>query len=121
MKVSYKKIDKEIVQEGVYRIWLIDERVGAKNFFMRMFEIMPGKSTKPDRHPYEHEIFILRGKGTVEIDNNKIKVGKWDAVYIAPNQLHSIQNVGKVPLQFLCMVPKSYRDYKKKVNQSTKE
>ena len=113
MKINYKNLPKEEISPGIFRIWIFDERAGTKNFFMRLFEIAPLKETQADKHPYEHEIFILKGKGTVEIDYDKFEVASGDAVYIAPNKLHQIRNTGDTLLQFICMVPGSYREYKK--------
>lgn len=45
--------------------WVIAEKDGAKNFFMRVFEIEPGGYTPLHHHPWEHEIFVYEGKGCV--------------------------------------------------------
>ncbi len=114
IKTNYEKEKKETVVDGVYRIWLIYENMEAKNFFMRMFEIQPGKSTAPDRHPYEHEIFVVNGNGIVKIENESVRVVAGDALFIAPNKKHSTENIDKNKvLQFLCIVPASYRQYKR--------
>ena len=113
MKINYKNLPREEISPGIFRIWVLDERIGDKNFFMRLFEITSLKETQADKHPYEHEIFVLNGKGWVESDHDKFEIEKGDAVYIAPNKLHRIRNTGKAILQFICIVPNSYREYKK--------
>jgi len=45
--------------------WLITEETGAPNFAMREFTVGPGGSTPRHVHPWEHEVFVLAGKGTV--------------------------------------------------------
>lgn len=113
MKIRYKDKEKEEVDEGIFRIWLIDESLGAKNFFMRMFEILPGKGTKEDKHPYEHEIFVVSGEGKIKTGNTWEDMYPGDAFFIPGNVIHSIKNSGKEMLKFICIVPSSYRKYKK--------
>ena len=112
MKMNYKELVKEEISEGIFRIWLIDERAGASNFFMRLFEILPGFGTKEDSHPYEHEIFILEGKGSVKLGRRSEIIRKGDALYIPQGEVHSIKNLGENILKFLCMVPYSYLKHK---------
>ncbi|TLY00182.1 MAG: hypothetical protein E6K90_04380 [Thaumarchaeota archaeon] len=39
--------------------YLIDQRHGANNFYLRIYEIGPGGQTPHDQHPYEHEVYVL--------------------------------------------------------------
>ena len=114
MKMNYKNAPKEEVDKGIYRVWLIDERVGADNFFMRLFEMLPGASTEDDSHPYEHEIFVISGRGRIKIANQTEEMNPGDAFFVPPNTLHSIKNEGDEELKFICIVPASYRKYRKK-------
>ena len=114
MKVNYKDAPKEKVGKGVYRIWLIDEKAGANNFFMRLFEMLPGTSTEEDSHPYEHEIFVVSGKGRIRIENQIERMNPGDAFFVPPDALHCIKNEGNKALKFICIVPASYRKYRKK-------
>lgn len=113
MKVDYKEVKKEEISNGIYRRWLIDEKIEAKNFFMRLFEILPNKEIVIDQHPYEHEIFILEGRGIATIGKEILPISKGDALFISPNEIHSIKNTGSEILQFLCMVPSSYREFQR--------
>lgn len=112
MKTNYKELFKEEIQPGIFRIWIFDERNGSKNFFMRIFEILPGKETKEDSHPYEHEIFVLQGKGEVKVGNKLEEIKEGDALFIPPNYIHMVKNTGGGILRFICLVPSSYRKYK---------
>lgn len=112
MEINYKELVREEISEGIFRTWLIDERAGASNFFMRLFEILPGFKTKEDSHPYEHEIFILEGKGSVKLGKRSENIMKGDALYIPQEEVHSIKNLGKNMLKFLCIVPYSYMKHK---------
>ena len=47
-----------------YRVAL-SAKDGAPNFAMRFFEVNPGGNTPLHNHPYEHEIYVMEGAGTV--------------------------------------------------------
>jgi quercetin dioxygenase-like cupin family protein len=86
--------------------WLIAEREGAPNFYMRLFEIAPGGHSPRHRHDYEHEIFILEGEGTAldESGEHSLKAGHF--LFIPPNAEHQLRNTGDAVLRFLCLIPK---------------
>ena len=49
--------------------WIIDEHNdGAPVYALRMVEIEPGGHSPRHSHPYEHENFVVEGKGRVMID-----------------------------------------------------
>ena len=92
--------------EGVTVRWLIDEKIGAKNFAMRRFEIEVGGKVPLHNHEQDHEIFILSGTGRFYNDKeqeNQVSYG--DIVYIPPNEKHGIDNLGKDKLVFICLIP----------------
>lgn len=89
--------------------WLIGENVDAPNFAMREFEVQSGGYTPRHSHPYEHEVFVLAGEGTVLENNTPHPIRAGDTIYVAPDEIHQFQNNGKEPLKFLCMVPNSSR------------
>ena len=78
---------------------------GANNFSVRYFEIEPGGQSSFDRHDHDHGIYILRGRAKVLIGWDVHDVSPGDVVYIAPNEQHQFESVGKEPLGFLCVVP----------------
>ena len=45
---------------------LMGDNVGAPNFTTRHFEVAPGGHTPFHAHPWEHEVFVLSGKGKVK-------------------------------------------------------
>jgi len=110
-KVShYTRIKEEQVSEematGTTIRWLISEQDGAKNFYMRMFYMRPNAHIKSHFHPWEHEIFILEGKGKVRIGSNTYDVSEGYIVYIPPNVEHEYWS-GDEGLRFLCIIPSS--------------
>jgi len=83
--------------------WLIAEKDGAKNFYMRLFRVEPGGHIKPHFHPWEHEIFVIKGEGRVRIGKKTYNVREGYFLYIPPNAEHEYW--ADEELWFLCMIP----------------
>ena len=81
----------KVVIEGVERTsmqWLFSCLEGTPNFSMRRFVISPGGRIGLHAHPWEHEIFILGGRGTAFTPDKRADIGPDDALYIPPDELH---------------------------------
>jgi quercetin dioxygenase-like cupin family protein len=87
--------------------WLVDAVQGAPNFAMRQFEVAPGGYTPKHSHPYEHEVFVLEGRGVVLEGDEEHPLKAGDFVLVTPNEVHQFRNTGAAPLKFLCLVPNS--------------
>ena len=87
--------------------YLIDQRHGANNFYLRIYEIEPGGQTPHDQHPYEHQVYVLSGRAkllTMMDDIPTLRdVGEGDVVYIGPNQVHQFSNPNKESFRMLCV------------------
>jgi len=87
--------------------YLIDQRHGANNFYLRIYEIGPGGQTPHDQHPYEHEVYVLRGRAKLLTMVNDVPtlwdVEEGDVVFIAPNQVHQFSNPNEETFQMLCV------------------
>lgn len=92
--------------EGVTIRWLIAEREGAPNFYMRLFEMEPGGHSPRHKHDYEHEIFILEGQGTALDGGKERRIEAGSVLFIPPNAEHQLRNTGKSLLRFLCLIPR---------------
>lgn len=92
-------------RENVSIRYPIVEEFGAPNFEMRYFELGVGASSSQDKHNYEHEVFVLRGRGRVVVDGKEYGLRQNDAVLIAPNEEHQLYQEGDGPFGFLCIVP----------------
>ena len=86
---------------------LITDREGAPTFAMRQFAVDPGGHTPYHSHPWEHEVYILSGKGEVRLKDGPVGIAAGDAVLIAPDEEHSFVNTGSEVLTFLCLIPVS--------------
>lgn len=106
----YSKVEAESVgMEGAKEVkvrWLISEREGAPNFYMRLFEIAPGGHSPRHKHDYEHEIFVLEGEGLALEGGKEEPIRAGSFLFIPPNAEHQLRNTGKLTLKFLCLIPK---------------
>jgi len=82
--------------------------VGPKDdapFSMRRFTIGVGGCSPYHTHPWEHEVYILSGKGQVKFAGGSQDVGPGDFAYVPSNDEHQFVNTGDGVFEFLCMVP----------------
>jgi quercetin dioxygenase-like cupin family protein len=106
----YKQIPNKQVSEsganGVQVRWVINkEDDGAANFAMRIFEIEPDGYTSKHKHSWEHEVYIIEGKGTVFHEGTEEKIKPGYIVFIPPNIQHQFRNNEKTTLRILCLIP----------------
>lgn len=100
----------EVTMEGASKCqvrWLIGEGDKAPNFAMREFEVKPGGHTPKHFHDYEHEVYVLAGKGTIVDGDAERPLTAGDVVFVAPNDVHQFRNTGAEPMRFLCLIPNS--------------
>ena len=110
---NIKKTNEEKTKSG-NSIWrLLSEEIGVPNFELRYFEIPVRGQTSYGKHPWEHEVYIIKGRGvvkgkTLNGKSYKKKVQVEDAIYIACNEEHQFLNNGDKPFGFICVCPKGY-------------
>ena len=100
----------EVTMEGAAgcRVrWLIGESDQAPTFAMREFEVEPGGHTPRHFHNYEHEIYVLDGKGVVVDGDQERPLAAGDVMLVSPNDVHQFRNTGSEPFKFLCLIPNS--------------
>ena len=106
MKVhNYLQIEGNRDIPGVLMRVLVGPDEGAPNFAMRLFEIQPGGSTPYHSHTWEHEVFIVSGRGLAKGAALDEQLGEGDAVFVAPNEPHCFTNIGDELLRLICVVP----------------
>jgi quercetin dioxygenase-like cupin family protein len=106
MKVQ-NYLDTEAIEDapGVSHRVVIGADDGAPTFIMRVFEVKTGSSTPFHSHPWEHEVFVLSGKGVVRGRKGERLLGEGTVVFVAPNEEHCFSNTGSAPLRFICVIP----------------
>ncbi len=108
--VHYAEVQSEPVElAGAERCrvrWLISEADGAPNFYMRRFELEPGGCTPRHSHPWEHEIYVLAGEGSVECEGAAEAFRAGDVVFLPAGEEHCFVADAGEPAAFLCIIPK---------------
>ena len=84
---------------------LISKDDGAPTYAMRFFEMDPQGHIPEHKHPWEHEIFVIKGKLGVKIGGEYYEVDEGTAIYIPPNMPHEYWNIGREVVQFICTIP----------------
>jgi len=94
--------------------YLIDERHGSNRFFLRLYTVPKGGHTPPDQHEYEHQVYVLNGRGLLRETEQDLPVptelGEGDVIFVPSNAVHQFLNEHGEPFVFLCVKgnPKLY-------------
>ncbi len=93
------------VPNGVEVREMITDRDGAPRFSLRVFDVQPGASTPFHSHEWEHEVFILKGKGRVKTEGQETPFYQGHSIFIAPRETHCFIADSDTALQFVCVIP----------------
>jgi quercetin dioxygenase-like cupin family protein len=83
---------------------LISSQEGP-NFALRKFSMQMGGGMPRHTNTVEHEQYVLRGEATITIGEETHHVKTGDVVFIPAGVIHSYQNTGEGPFEFLCIIP----------------
>ncbi|MDF1810030.1 MAG: cupin domain-containing protein [Phycisphaerales bacterium] len=93
--------------KGASMAVMIGRHNKAPHFALRSIAVEPGGNTPLHQHDYEHEVYVVSGKGQVllEGDTHPIKTG--DTILVPANELHqfTVPDNASEPFRFLCLVP----------------
>ncbi|MBU0596477.1 cupin domain-containing protein [Candidatus Bipolaricaulota bacterium] len=84
---------------------LVGPKQGVPSFSMRKFTVAGGGCSPYHTHGWEHEVYVLSGKGEVRFAGGSQSVEPGDFAYVPPNDEHQFVNAGEGVFEFLCMVP----------------
>ena len=79
------------------------------NMQTRYFEIKPGGYSSLEFHRHPHSVVIIRGKGSVVLNNTVTSISVNDVVFISPETVHQFHADKNDYLGFICIVDR-YRD-----------
>lgn len=109
MKVkNYKDIELKNEEEakGAGIRWLLSDRDGMTDMAMRVIEIEPGGQTPNHAHPWEHQVFVIKGNGRVNSEEEGTReFSSGSAIFIGPNEKHTFHNDSDETIEFVCMIP----------------
>ena len=79
---------------------LVDPAMGCRTVtqFVGEIEAIPAP---PHTHPHEEVVFVLAGKGTVEIDGEVHPIGPGTSVFLPPSVEHRLASAGGEALRLL--------------------
>lgn len=90
---------------GAFIKWILSPKDGAPTFSMRLIRIEAGGAIPGHSHPWEHEIYVLKGSGRVRIGEETYSVSEGKALLIPPDVEHEYQ--ADAEMLFLCLIPNS--------------
>jgi quercetin dioxygenase-like cupin family protein len=105
-EVTAQPVEAEGARDVQIR-WLLHEPDAAPNFYMRQFNVAPGGSTPRHQHAWEHEIYVLAGRGAAVTRDGERPVQAGQCIYVAPEEDHQFRNTGDEEMIFLCLVPRT--------------
>ncbi len=91
--------------KGVVKQVMLGPEDGTPNFTMRRFTVEPGGYTFYHTHNFEHEVYVLAGKGVARSDSGETEIIADTVVLVKPNDVHQFVNTGEESLIFLCIIP----------------
>ena len=89
---------------GLVRNVIVGSQGESSPFDLRYFEMEPGGSSEPARHPREHVVIGVRGKGKAVVGDRTLDLDPLDVLYIAPDEFHQISNREEQPFGFFCII-----------------
>jgi quercetin dioxygenase-like cupin family protein len=107
---------EDLTKNGAEKVrvqYLIDERHGSNCFYLRQYTVLKGGHTPLDRHEYEHQVYVLSGRGLIrqgEPSQACRGLHQGDVVFIPSNAVHQFTNESDEPFVFVCVKgnPKLY-------------
>ena len=70
-----------------------------------VFELEPGSSSPSHSHWWEHEVFVLSGRGVVVSGEKETQITKDSVIFAAPDEHHCLVNSGNEILRMICVIP----------------
>jgi len=83
---------------------LISSQEGP-NFALRKFSMQKGGGMPRHTNTLEHEQYVLGGEAIITIGDETHYVKTGDVVFIPEGAVHSYENTGEEPFEFLCVIP----------------
>lgn len=104
--VTLEPVNMDGVQGATMAI-MVGREHGAPNFALRQFRVAPGGHTPRHSHDYEHEVFVVSGKGTLFLHGKEHPIRGGDVLLVPAEETHQFRAASDDPegLRFLCLVP----------------
>ena len=106
---AWNAMAEEATAVGARRPFFRGETAALGELQAHVTTIRPGEEPHPPhRHASEELIVVLRGTVAVTVEGETQRIGAGSSVFLAPNDLHGLRNVGDEPASYyvLQMRPK---------------
>ncbi len=90
----------------------------ALRYSLALAAVGPGEQSLPHKLATTEVYYILSGTGTMHIEEEIEPVHPGQTIYIPPGKVQWIENVGRIPLAFLCIVDPAWREEDEEVVES---
>ncbi len=101
MKVNIDNIGGDIVKDN--ETYLLKDNKLLKNLVLSSTDLKPNMSTRGHKHEGQEEVYyFVKGHGTMELDNKKIKVDPGDVVLIEDGVFHRV-HANEQGCYFVCV------------------
>ena len=101
MKVNIDNIGGDIVKDN--KTYLLKDNKLLKNLVLSSTDLKPNMSTRGHKHEGQEEVYyFVKGHGTMELDNKKIKVDPGDVVLIEDGVFHRV-HANEQGCYFVCV------------------
>ena len=121
---SWQGVDRKVYKtdthnfKDIHRISLLGDDIKELNIQTRYFEIQSGGYSSLELHRHPHSVVIIRGSGTLVLENELHDLDLHDVIYISPETIHQFHADKNEELGFICVVDR-YRDRPKIPDDST--
>ena len=105
VKVVREGEAKEYVQETCRaKMLLTPDNVGTKGMDLGILRLRPRSKTLPNIHPHSEELFyVLKGKGTITVEDETEDIEAGVGIYIPANVVHHFENTEDQEMEFVLM------------------
>jgi mannose-6-phosphate isomerase-like protein (cupin superfamily) len=80
------------------------------NYSLAHALLKPGEKSLPHKfHEASEVYYILKGYGTMHINDETAEVLRGDTIYIPPKAIQWIENQGEEDIEFLCIVDPAWK------------
>lgn len=96
---------KNVAAGKVTTIQVLISSQEGPNFALRKFSMQKGGGMPRHTNTVEHEQYVLCGEAKITIGEETHHVKTGDVVLIPEGVVHSYENTGEEPFEFLCIIP----------------
>ena len=96
---------KDVLNAKDTKIQVLISSKEGPNFALRKFSMQKNGGMPRHTNTVEHEQYVLRGEASITIGDESHHVTAGDVVFIPEGVIHSYQNTGNEPFEFLCIIP----------------